>query len=64
MKTKDTIDPICPYCGHRFDTDNEYLPETLNCQDCGKTFKVEVCTLPRYSTLKLEDPTPPYWRQL
>ena len=66
--TKDKVSPYCPYCGqeHPWDGGNgdegDYVPETLGCGACGKTFRVEIATMPRYSTITMEEPMPPHWK--
>lgn len=44
-ETDSTEGPLCPYCARQFTADeNRYWELTkMECDDCGRTFDVEVC---------------------
>ena len=47
-----TDDIVCPFCGYGFYPDVDYDDELIECDECGKTYRVSVCYSVTYSTYK------------
>ena len=47
--------PVCPYCGHRhLDLGDYFESKHIDCENCGKEFKMEIETEIKYTTSKLK----------
>lgn len=56
--TYSTDGPECPYCGRAFTPDEPYYYDEklteMDCDECGKKFKVEVSHSVSWTTRKME----------
>ena len=59
-----TDNPICPHCGHEYDSSlwGELFQDEgpdgdidIDCENCAKSFNAQICTTWNFTTVKIED---------